>query len=84
MKHLEALSPSSSPEEVGKTILDTMLLKSWTGGLTAILFLFCDFLLEEGIGKKKLGVLCACLEKATTSNVLFIASIYLYMQKPEN
>ena len=68
--HTVTLCPSSSPEEVEKTILDTMLVKSWTDGLTAILFLFCDCLLEEGNKNnndlfKMLGVLFACLKKAT-------------------
>ena len=68
---LDTLCPSSSPEEVEKTILDTMLVKSWTDGLTAILFLFCDCLLEKGRSKKMLGVLFACLKKATKNNDLF-------------
>ena len=53
----------------------TMLLKSRTDGLAAIVFLFGDFLAKEGISKKKLRVLGACQTKATTRN---------HMQKPEN
>ena len=65
MKLLDTLCPSSSPEEVEKTILDTMLVKSWPDGLTAILLLFCDCLLERRQKQKMLGVLFACLKKAT-------------------